>query len=90
MATKEKVGKVISNKMDKTIIVAVENRIAHPKYKKIIVKTKKYKAHDADNSCQIGDIVKIVETRPLSKTKSWKLLMTINTSKTSNRTSEIN
>nr|YP_010337188.1 ribosomal protein S17 [Pseudoerythrocladia kornmannii]QUE28268.1 ribosomal protein S17 [Pseudoerythrocladia kornmannii]UNJ16773.1 ribosomal protein S17 [Pseudoerythrocladia kornmannii] len=85
MATKEKIGKVISNKMDKTIVVAVENRIPHPKYGKIIVKTKKYKAHDAENSCNIGDIVKIIETRPLSKTKSWKLLTTINSFKQSNR-----
>nr|QUE28839.1 ribosomal protein S17 [Porphyropsis coccinea] len=78
MATKEKVGQVTSNKMDKTIVVAVENRIAHKKYGKIIVKTKKYKAHDENNSCSIGDIVKIIETRPLSKTKSWKLLNKIN------------
>nr|QUE28645.1 ribosomal protein S17 [Porphyrostromium japonicum] len=84
MATKEQVGKVISNKMDKTIVVAVENRISHPRYNKIIVKTKKYKAHDEKNICSIGDIVKISETRPLSKTKTWKLLDTISKAKTSN------
>nr|QUE28473.1 ribosomal protein S17 [Porphyrostromium boryanum] len=84
MATKEQVGKVISNKMDKTIVVAVENRISHPRYNKIIVKTKKYKAHDENNSCNIGDLVKISETRPLSKTKTWKLLTTISKAKRSN------
>nr|QUE29785.1 ribosomal protein S17 [Erythrotrichia carnea] len=84
MAIKEQIGKVISNKMDKTIVVAVENRIAHPRYNKIIVKTKKYKAHDQDNSSEIGDIVKIVETRPLSKTKTWKLSNTISKTKKSN------
>ena len=84
MAIKEQIGKVISNKMDKTIVVAVENRISHPRYNKIIVKTKKYKAHDQDNSSEIGDIVKIVETRPLSKTKTWKLSNTISKTKKSN------
>ena len=84
MATKEQVGKVISNKMDKTIVVAVENRVSHPRYNKIIVKTKKYKAHDQDNSCNIGDIVKITETRPLSKTKTWRLSDTIRKANKSN------
>jgi len=84
MGTKEQVGKVVSNKMDKTIVVAVENRISHPRYNKIIVKTKKYKAHDEKNICNIGDVVKISETRPLSKTKTWKLLETISKAKTSN------
>lgn len=71
MATKERVGMVISNKMDKTVVVAVENRSPHPKYGKIVVKTKKFKAHDEDNRCQEGDRVRIQETRPLSKTKRW-------------------
>ncbi|MDJ0648436.1 MAG: 30S ribosomal protein S17 [Xenococcaceae cyanobacterium MO_188.B19] len=73
MAVKERVGEVVSNKMDKTIVVAVENRSPHPKYGKIVVRTKKYKAHDADNQCKIGDRVKIRETRPLSRTKRWTL-----------------
>lgn len=71
MPRKEIVGKVISNKMDKTVTVAVENYIPHPKYEKQIVRTKKFKAHDAANKCQIGDIVRIQECRPLSKDKSW-------------------
>ncbi|MDJ0679503.1 MAG: 30S ribosomal protein S17 [Xenococcaceae cyanobacterium MO_167.B52] len=73
MAVKERVGEVVSDKMDKTIVVAVENRSPHPKYGKIVVRTKKYKAHDADNQCKIGDRVRIRETRPLSRTKRWTL-----------------
>jgi small subunit ribosomal protein S17 len=73
MATKERVGTVISNKMDKTVVVAVENRSPHPKYGKIVVKTKKFKAHDEENRCQEGDRVRIQETRPLSKTKRWQV-----------------
>ena len=71
MAVKERVGEVVSDKMDKTIVVAIENRSPHPKYGKIVVRTKKYKVHDAENKCQIGDRVRIKETRPLSKTKRW-------------------
>ncbi len=71
MAVKERVGVVVSTKMDKTAVVAVENRSPHPKYRKIVVKTKKFKAHDAENQCQEGDRVRIQETRPLSKTKRW-------------------
>ena len=71
MAVKEKVGVVVSAQMDKTIVVAVENRSPHPKYGKIIVKTKKFKAHDQENKWQEGDRVRIQETRPLSKTKRW-------------------
>ncbi|MGB5594009.1 MAG: 30S ribosomal protein S17 [Crocosphaera sp.] len=71
MAVKERVGVVVSTKMDKTAVVAVENRSPHPKYGKIVVKTKKFKAHDQDNQCQEGDRVRIQETRPLSKTKRW-------------------
>jgi small subunit ribosomal protein S17 len=74
MAVKERVGLVISNKMDKTVVVAVENRSSHPKYGKIVVKTKHYKAHDENNSLNIGDRVKIQETRPLSRTKRWQVI----------------
>ncbi len=74
MAVKERVGTVVSNKMDKTVVVAVENRSPHPKYGKIIVKTKRFKAHDAENQCQEGDTVRIQETRPLSKTKRWQVI----------------
>ncbi|MDJ0510667.1 MAG: 30S ribosomal protein S17 [Crocosphaera sp.] len=73
MAVKERVGVVVSTKMDKTAVVAVENRSPHPKYRKIVVKTKKFKAHDAENQCQEGDRVRIQETRPLSKTKRWEI-----------------
>lgn len=71
MAVKERVGLVVSDKMDKTVVVAVENRSAHPKYGKIVVKTKRYKAHDEENKCRMGDRVRIQETRPLSRTKRW-------------------
>jgi small subunit ribosomal protein S17 len=71
MAVKERVGVVVSNKMQKTVVVAVENRSAHPKYGKIVVRTKRYKAHDEDNRCNEGDRVRITESRPLSKTKRW-------------------
>ncbi|CCQ53507.1 30S ribosomal protein S17 [Crocosphaera watsonii WH 8501] len=73
MAVKERVGVVVSTKMDKTAVVAVENRSPHPKYRKIVVKTKKFKAHDPENKCQEGDRVRIRETRPLSKTKRWEI-----------------
>lgn len=73
MPIKERIGIVISNKMEKTIVVSIENRITHKKYGKVIAKTKKYKAHDAMNECQLGDIVNIIETRPLSRTKRWAL-----------------
>ncbi|MGK7956902.1 MAG: 30S ribosomal protein S17 [Crocosphaera sp.] len=73
MAVKERVGVVVSTKMDKTAVVAVENRSPHPKYRKIVVKTKKFKAHDPENQCQEGDRVRIRETRPLSKTKRWEI-----------------
>lgn len=71
MAVKERVGVVVSDKMDKTVVVAIENRSPHPKYGKIVVKTKKFKAHNEDNQCKEGDRVRIQETRPLSKTKHW-------------------
>lgn len=73
MAVKERVGVVVSNKMQKTVVVAVENRASHKKYGKIVVTTKKYKAHDEENKCKEGDRVTIRETRPLSKTKRWTI-----------------
>ena len=74
MPRKEIVGKVVSNKMDKTVVVAVENRFPHRKYEKHIVETNRFKAHDADNTCQIGDMVRIRECRPLSKEKRWHVV----------------
>ncbi|MCL2564217.1 MAG: 30S ribosomal protein S17 [Defluviitaleaceae bacterium] len=71
---KVRTGKVVSDKMDKTVVVAVENRIRHPRYKKIIKRTYKLKAHDENNECGIGDTVKVMETRPLSKEKRWRLV----------------
>ncbi|NET56331.1 MAG: 30S ribosomal protein S17 [Symploca sp. SIO2E6] len=71
MAVKERVGLVVSDKMDKTVVVAVENRSPHPKYGKIVVRTKRYKAHDEENKCNEGDRVRIRESRPLSRTKRW-------------------
>lgn len=73
MAVKERVGLVVSNKMQKTVVVAVENRSPHPKYGKIVVRTKRYKAHDEENKCAEGDRVRIRETRPLSRTKRWEV-----------------
>jgi small subunit ribosomal protein S17 len=70
---KSREGLVVSDKMDKTVVVAVETRKVHPLYKKAIKVTKKYKAHDENNDCKIGDKVKIVETRPLSKEKRWRV-----------------
>ncbi len=70
---KVRTGKVISNKMDKTIVVAVENHVKHPLYGKIVERTYKLKAHDENNECKIGDTVRVVETRPLSKDKRWRL-----------------
>lgn len=78
MAVKERVGLVVSDKMDKTVVVAVENRAPHPKYRKIVVKTKRYKAHDEDNACRVGDRVRIQETRPLSRTKRWVVAEVLN------------
>jgi small subunit ribosomal protein S17 len=67
-------GKVVSDKMDKTIVVAVEEQKKHPLYGKLVLVTKKFKAHDENNTAKIGDIVKIMETRPLSKDKRWRLV----------------
>lgn len=71
---KTRTGKVVSDKMDKTITVAIENHVKHPLYNKIVKKTYKLKAHDENNECGIGDIVKVMETRPLSKDKRWRLV----------------
>ena len=70
---KTRVGKVVSDKMDKTIVVLVEDRVTHPLYKKIVRVSKKYKVHDENNECREGDKVRIMETRPLSKDKRWRL-----------------
>ena len=71
---KVRVGKVVSDKMDKTVVVIVEDCVAHKKYKKIIGKTYRLKAHDELNECGVGDIVKVMETRPLSKDKRWRVV----------------
>jgi len=71
---KTRVGKVVSDKMDKTIVVAIADRVAHPLYKKTVKRTYKLKAHDEENTCRIGDTVKVMETRPLSKDKRWRLV----------------
>lgn len=71
---KTRVGKVISDKMDKTIVVAIEDSVKHPLYKKVIKRTYKLKAHDEENACAVGDKVKVMETRPLSKDKRWRLV----------------
>ena len=78
---KTRVGKVVSNKMDKTIVVAIEDSVQHPLYKKIIKRTVKFKAHDENNTCSIGDKVRIMETRPLSKDKRWRLVNIITKAK---------
>ncbi|MBV9273425.1 MAG: 30S ribosomal protein S17 [Verrucomicrobia bacterium] len=71
---KTRVGQVVSDKMDKTIVVAVVRRVPHPKFGKIVKRTKKLYAHDAENTCAIGDLVRIEETRPLSRLKRWQLV----------------
>ena len=71
---KERVGVVVSNKMDKTIVIAVKRKVKHPIYHKFVNKTSKFYAHDEANSCNIGDTVKVSETRPLSKNKNWRLV----------------
>jgi len=78
---KTRVGKVVSDKMDKTIVVAVETNVKHPLYKKIMKRTTKFKAHDEKNECAIGDKVKIMETRPISKDKRWRLIDVIEKAK---------
>ena len=66
-------GVVVSDKMDKTVVVEVEDRVKHPKYAKVIRRTKKYKAHDGENACGVGDRVRLMETRPISATKRWRV-----------------
>ncbi|MGI5936642.1 MAG: 30S ribosomal protein S17 [Oscillospiraceae bacterium] len=78
---KTRVGKVVSDKMDKTVVVTVEMRVAHPLYKKIINRTYRLKAHDENNECRIGDIVKVMETRPLSRDKRWRVVEIIEKAK---------
>ncbi len=78
---KTRVGKVVSNKMDKTIVVAIVDNVQHPLYKKIIKRTIKLKAHDENNTCNIGDRVEIMETRPMSKDKRWRLVRVIEQAK---------
>ena len=78
---KTRIGTVVSDKMDKTIVVAIQNSKAHPLYKKVIKVTMKLKAHDENNECGIGDRVKIMETRPLSKDKNWRLIEVIEKAK---------
>lgn len=78
---KTRVGKVVSDKMDKTVVVIVEDRVAHKTYKKIIGRTYRLKAHDENNECGVGDRVEVMETRPLSKTKRWRLVRIIEKAK---------
>ena len=78
---KVRTGKVVSDKMDKTIVVAVEDHVKHPLYKKIVKRTYKLKAHDEKNECNVGDKVKVMETRPLSKDKRWRLVEVVERAK---------
>ena len=78
---KTEVGRVVSNKMDKTVVVAIEDSVKHPLYKKIIKRTVRLKAHDENNECTIGDRVRVMETRPLSKEKRWRLVEIIEKAK---------
>ena len=78
---KTRVGKGVSDKMDKTIVVAIEDSVQHPLYKKVMKRTYKLKAHDENNECKIGDKVKVMETRPLSKDKRWRLVEVIEKAK---------
>ena len=78
---KTRVGKVVSDKMDKTVVVIVEDRVAHPIYKKIVKRTYRLKAHDELNTCGVGDVVKVMETRPLSRDKRWRVVEIIEKAK---------
>ena len=78
---KTRVGLVVSDKMDKTVVVAIADRVAHPRYKKIVKRTYKLKAHDETNTCGIGDRVRVMETRPLSKDKRWRVVEIIEKAK---------
>ena len=83
MAVKERIGTVVSDKMEKTVVVAVESRFPHPIYQKTVSRTKRYKAHDEANTCKVGDRVRITETRPLSRTKRWSVAEVLNNSSAS-------
>jgi small subunit ribosomal protein S17 len=85
---KERTGEVISDKMDKTIIVRVERRFQHPKFKKVVTSFKKFYAHDEKNEAKVGDVVLITETRPLSKSKSWRLVQVVEKNVTAARVAE--
>ena len=78
---KTRTGKVVSDKMDKTVVVAIADRVAHPLYKKIVGRTYKLKAHDENNECRVGDRVRVMETRPLSKEKRWRVVEIIEKAK---------
>ena len=78
---KTRIGKVTSDKMDKTIVVAIEEHVKHPLYKKVVKRTYKLKAHDENNECRIGDTVRVMETRPLSKEKRWRLVEVVERAK---------
>ena len=78
---KERIGTVTSNKMEKSVVVAVERKVKHPKYGKFVKKTTKFVAHDEKNECGVGDTVKIMETRPMSKTKRWRLVEVVEKAK---------
>ena len=78
---KTRVGKVVSDKMDKTVVVAVQDNVKHPLYKKIMKRTITFKAHDEENACRIGDKVQVMETRPLSKDKHWRVVKVIEQAK---------
>ena len=78
---KERIGEVVSNKMNKSIVVAVKTKMKHPMYGKFVNKTSKFYAHDEENTCGVGDTVRIMETRPLSKTKKWRLVEIIERAK---------
>jgi small subunit ribosomal protein S17 len=78
---KERIGEVVSNKMNKTVVIAVKTKMKHPMYGKFVNKTSKFYAHDEENTCGVGDTVRIMETRPLSKTKKWRLVEIIEKAK---------
>ena len=78
---KTRTGTVVSNKMEKTVVVAIEDNVRHPLYKKIVKRTVRLKAHDENNECRVGDVVEIMETRPLSKMKRWRLLKIVEKAK---------
>jgi small subunit ribosomal protein S17 len=78
---KERIGEVVSNKMNKSVVVAVKTKMKHPMYGKFVNKTSKFYAHDEENTCGVGDTVRIMETRPLSKTKKWRLIEIIERAK---------